>query len=148
MGLHSRNGNGHGTVTILPPPPPPPRTILGAGIAHRHLDARQRACLAADAYDQLAVLIPSITQLAIFFTVSVPYIRTALKLSPARRAAILAGQDATSFAGLMNPPKQMSLLGPVLPTTKMITDADLEQMIRAVGLERALAAAIVVEHNT
>jgi hypothetical protein len=144
MDHHSKNGNG-GAVTILPPTT---KVITGVSVAHRQLDARQLAVLAADVADRLATFIPSQQQLARIFGVSVPYIRAAQKLSPSRRAAILRGEDSTSFAELMNPPRQLSLAGPVIPDMKMIPDTVLENIIRVTGVERVLEIACAVENNT
>jgi hypothetical protein len=140
------NGNGAAIPSIT-------KTITGASLAHRRLDKRQRAILAADVFDGLVRFTPTQAQLAQAFGVSVPYIELARRLSPEKRAAILDGQDPVSFAALLNPPQRVcagcgvSLAGPVIPNMRVITDADLEQMIRAVGLERALAVAVQVEHN-
>jgi hypothetical protein len=142
--MHSYTNGRPAAATLLPPIPT--RTIVGAGLANRHLDKRQRACLAADVIDGVVTFIPSQQQLAHIFGVSVPYIELARKLPIGKRTAILRGFDPVSFAELMNPPRQLSLAGPVIPNMKVITDSDLEQMIRAVGLERALAAAVAVEH--
>jgi hypothetical protein len=111
MDHRSKNGNG-GAVTILPPT----TTIIGAGLAHRHLDARQKAVLVASILAGETTFSPSMKQLASCFNVSATYIAIAQKLSPGKRAAILRGLDPVSFAELMNPPRQLSLRGPELPT--------------------------------
>ena len=130
--------NGSGT-TILPPI----TTIVGRGLAHRHLDARQRAVLVANVLDGLAVFTPSQKQLAAIFGVSVTYIMAAQRLSPGRRAAVLRGWDTTSFAELVNPPRQLTLPA---PNCASITNSYLETVIRAAGVERVLEAAVAVEH--
>jgi hypothetical protein len=122
--------------------------ITGVRLVHRRLSKAQRAVLAADVIDGLARYVPTNQQVCADFGVSQPYVDIARKLTPGRRKAILQGEDKTSFATLMNPPRQLSLAGPVIPNMRVITDADLEQMIRAVGFERALAVAVQVEHNT
>ena len=111
--MHSYTNGGPAAATLLPPTPT--RTIVGAGLAHRHLDKRQRACLAADVIDGVVTFIPSQQQLAHIFGVSVPYIELARKLPIGKRTAILRGFDPVSFVELMNPPRQLSLRGPVLP---------------------------------
>jgi hypothetical protein len=35
----------------------------------------------------------------------------------------------------------------VIPSVKVITDADLENLIRSAGIERVLTAAVAVEHT-
>jgi hypothetical protein len=139
---HAKNGNG-GAVTILPPTT---KVIRGVSLAHRELDAPQLAVLAADVADRLVTFIPSQQQLARLFGVSVPYIRAAQRLSPSQRAAILRGLDPVSFTDLVNPPR-LSLAGPMIPDLKVIPDIVLENLARAVGVDRLLAAAIAVEHN-
>jgi hypothetical protein len=138
--------NGGAAATLLPPIPT--RTIVGASLAHRQLDARQRAVLAADVLDGVVTFTPTQAQIALICGVSVPYIMVARKLSPGKRAAILRGWDPTSFAELMNPPRQLSLAGPAIPDMRVITDIDLEHVARVVGVERMLAAAVAVEHTT
>jgi hypothetical protein len=145
MVYHSTNGNG-GAATILPPTIN--KVITGAGLANRRLDKRQRACLVADVIDGVVTFIPSQQQLAHIFGVSVPYIELARKLPIGKRTAILRGFDPVSFTDLMNPPRQLSLRGPVIPDLKVIPDTVLENLARAVGVDRLLAAAIAVEHNT
>jgi len=130
-------------ATLLPPIPT--QTIVGAGLANRHLDKRQRACLAADVIDGVTTLTPSQKQLADLFNVSVRYVQLARNLSPGKRAAILRGFDSLPFAELMNPPRQLSLAGPVIPDMKVIPDIVLENLARAVGPERMLAAACAAE---
>jgi hypothetical protein len=140
-------GNGRGTATVLPPT----KTIVGRGLAHRHLDARQRACLAADVLDGAVQLDPSQKQLAEIFGISAPYIQVARKLSPGKRAAILRGWDPTSFADLVNPSRQLQpQLRLRAPDAKAngkssISDTEIENMIKAVGIERTLEVAAQVE---
>jgi hypothetical protein len=127
--------------------------ITGASLVHRQLDARQKACLVADVLDGMVTFTPSAKQLADIFDVSVPYINVARRLSAGKRTAILRGRDPVSFTGLMNPPpRQLSLMGPVIPDMRMtdttkITNSYLETVIRAVGVDRALEAAIAAERN-
>jgi hypothetical protein len=140
MGLHSRNGNGHGTVTIFPPPR---RTIASRGLALRKLTKVQRACLAADVIDGLTALVPSQKLVHAAFGVSQPYVDTMRKLSPENRAAILAGEDTTSFVDLVvKPPRQFCQAMPEIP------DITLMNIARAVGVERMLDAAAAVENHT
>jgi hypothetical protein len=144
MGHPPTNGNGS-AATILPPTK---TVITGVSLVHRRLTKAQRAVLAANVIDGLARYVPTNQRVYADFGMSQPYVDIARRLTPQRREAILRGWDQTSFAELMNPPRQLSLAGPLTPNMKVVTDADLEQMIRAVGLERALAVACTVEHNT
>jgi hypothetical protein len=80
--------------------------VNGRAVAHQKLDARQRACLGAQVLFGEKQLAPSVRQLAALFGVSAPYLMIALGLSPAKRAAIASGEDATSFAVLAERLKQ------------------------------------------
>jgi hypothetical protein len=135
----SSYSNGHPAATILPPAI---KVITGASLVHRRLDKRQRAIMAADILDGQVTFTPSMKQLAELFGVNVVYITIARGLSPGKRVAILRGWDSTSFADLVRP-RQLKL-----PMCASITNQQLEHVIRAVGVERALAAAIAVEHCT
>jgi hypothetical protein len=103
--------------------------LSGRGLPYRRFDARQRACLAANAHDEL-IIKPSIHWLARAFQVSRMYIALALKLSPERRQAIIEGRDTTSF---------ITLLKANIPDTELIT------FVRTIGVSRVLDAAVVVE---
>jgi hypothetical protein len=144
--MHSySNGNG---AAILPAIDT--QVITGRGLAHRELDARQRAALVADVLEGAAVFVPSQAQLAAIFNVSIPYIAVARRLTPGERAAIVRGWNPVSFTKLMNPPRQLSLAGPVIPTMKIsdtteITDIALEGLARIVGPDRMLNAAAAAE---
>jgi hypothetical protein len=148
MAHHSTNGNGGNGYTPLTPPTTTTKVIRGVSLAHRELDAPQLAVLAADVADRLATFLPSQQQLARLFNVSAPYIRAAQKLSPSQRAAILQGLDPVSFTDLVNPPRQLSLRGPVIPDLKVLPDIVIENMIRAAGTERVLEIACAVENHT
>ena len=139
--MHSYISGGPQAATLLPPIPT--RTIVGAGLANRQLDKRQRACLVADVLDGLVTFVPSVGQLANVFGVSVPYINAARKLSLGKRAAILKGWDPTSFADLVHPQQRQLLV----PNCASITNLQLEHVIRAVGVDRALEAAVAVERT-
>jgi hypothetical protein len=141
MALHSRNGNG-GAVFL----PPTPQVLTGQSLVHRRLDKRQRAVLAADVSDGLVRFVPSQKQLADILGVSIPYIELARRLSPDKRAAIVQGRDSTSFAELLRPQRQLRLKLPT-PNCASITNLQLEHVIRAVGVERVLEAAVAVEHT-
>jgi hypothetical protein len=141
MYQYSKNGNS-GAVTILPPT----KTLVGRGLAHRHLDARQRACLAADVLDGTATFTPSAKQIADILNVSAPYVRAARRLPSNKRAAILRGWDSASFVGLVNPARQLRLKL-VAPNCASITNSYLETVIRAAGVDRVLEAAVAVEHT-
>jgi hypothetical protein len=142
MQMHSYNG-GNGTATLLPIPT---QTVVGAGLAHRHLDARQKACLVANVLDGLAQFVPSQQQLARLLNVSVPYIQAARGLTPGRRAAILRGWDLTSFADLVRPQRQLRLKLPA-PNCASITNLQLQHVVRTAGVERVLEAAVAVERT-
>jgi len=94
--MHSYISGGPQAATLLPPTTT--QTITGASLAHRQLNKRQRAVLAADMLDGLVTFSPSQTQLANLLGVSIPYINVARKLSAGKRAAILKGWDPVSFA--------------------------------------------------
>jgi hypothetical protein len=140
MDQYSKNGNGR-AVTILPSTP---RVLRGASLVHRELNKTQLAVLGANITDGLTRYVQTNQEVAASLGVSQTYINAARRLPPERREAILKGWDTATIAELMNPPHQVSLRGPVIPDMK-VSDVDLEQMIRAVGLERALAAAVAVE---
>jgi hypothetical protein len=74
--------------------------ISGASLAHSKLDARQRACRAAQADHNEIHHTPTLRQRTAEFGVSVPYLQIARRLSPELREAIASGQDQTSFAEL------------------------------------------------
>jgi hypothetical protein len=78
---------------------------MGKSLAHRKLDKRQRACLAANLADGLAEFRPTIIQAAMLLGVSAAYVAQARQLTPAKRTAILDGRDSTSFGTLLSPPK-------------------------------------------
>jgi hypothetical protein len=92
---------------------------LGRSVAHRKLDKRQRACLAANLADGLATLQPTIVQAAMLLGVSPAYVAQAQCLTPERRAAILSGSDATSFHALLDAPKRLALPAPVSNTPNL-----------------------------
>jgi hypothetical protein len=79
-------------------------------------------------------------QLAGHFGVSIPYINLARQFSPAKRKAIIAGEDPTNFSTLLNGPKTPL----ALPARKRVSDAELEAIISRAGLERTLNAAAAV----
>jgi hypothetical protein len=135
--------NGSGTAIL---PPITTRTITGASLSHRQLDARQKAVLAADVLNGTVAFSPSQKQLADLLGVSVTYIVAARKLSPSKRTAILKGWDPTSFADLVHSQRQMRLKL-LAPNCASITNLQLEHVIRAVGVERALEAAVQVERT-
>jgi hypothetical protein len=131
--------NGHSAATIFPPTT---AVLTGASLAHRRLDKRQRAVLAADIFDGQRYL-PSKKELVHLFGVSLPYIEIALRLTPDLRRAILNGRSTVSFVDLARSPRQLKL-----PMCASITNQQLEHVIRIAGVERALAAACAVENNT
>jgi hypothetical protein len=80
--------------------------LSGQSLVHRDLDKRQLACVAADVRDGLAIIQPTTRQLSTILGVSVTYVQVAEKLSPEKRAAIIARRDSTSFSELLNPPER------------------------------------------
>ena len=136
----SSYSNGHGTAIL---PPTTQKVITGASIVHRQLDKRQRAILAADVLDGMVTFSPSQTQLANLLGVSAPYIIAARRLSAGKRAAILRGWDPTSFTDLVRPQQRQLLVS----NCASITNLQLEHVIRAVGVDRALEAAVAVERT-
>jgi hypothetical protein len=135
--------NGNGSATTAAPP-----VVTGASLVHRHLDKRQKAVLAANVVDGLARFVPTNRQIADIFGVSVAYIDVARRLSPSKRNAILGGRDSTSFVSLLNGRRQPVLLVPrSVSNGREQVDPVLIDMIRAVGVERILDAAVVVEHT-
>lgn len=114
--------------------------ISGRGLSHRHLDARQKACWAVEVRTKRASIELSLKQLAAILDVSVTYIAAAEKLSAEMRAAIIAGHDKTSFAPLLNPPPL------ALPAPKpTVSDPEVIDFVRSVGIARVIEAACAVE---
>jgi hypothetical protein len=107
----------------------------------RHFDKRQIACAAANVHIALASFKPSLRWLSFLFGVCEPYIALAIKLSPERRQAIIAGRDQTSFVTLLKAPERQL----TLPKPEAISDAQLVDFVRAVGSNRVLNAAVAVE---
>jgi hypothetical protein len=116
------------------------QVISGRALAHRRLNARQRAVIAAQLLEQEVVIDLSVRQVAQLLGVSVPYILAARQLSSATREAIVNGGDLMSFASLL-PPNSKLLALPKLP----VTDLELADIVRNVGIERVLAIACQVE---
>src|SRR5262245_24792982 len=116
-----------------------PRVVSGRGITHRRLDKRQRAVLAADIFDGLAVLQPSARQLARQLGVNEGYVRLARDLTPEKRKAILSGRDSTSFRRLLNPlTARRALPAPTLKPA--MTDEHLVALAQQLGADRWLSA--------
>jgi hypothetical protein len=114
--------------------------LNGRGLGNRRLDKRQRAVLAADIIDGVVTLQLSAQQVAQVLDVSVSYVALAQRLSPEKRKAILAGRDSMP---LLAPPARRL----ALPAPTDIDDATLVEVIRTVGIDRTLAAAVEVEHS-
>jgi hypothetical protein len=116
-----------------------PRVISGKSLVHRHLNARQRAAIAADILTGRIILQPSARQLASLLGVCPAYVRLAQQLSSEERQAIASGTDATRFAVLFKSRH-------ALPAPKpAVSDAQLAAAIRAAGIERTLEVAASVE---
>jgi hypothetical protein len=135
--------NGTGTVN-----PESTRTIVtGASLAHRQLDKRQLAVLAADILDGRIWLQPSQKQLAALLSVSGSYIGIARSLSPAMREAIMDGRDGTPFRTL-TPTRQLPLPGFKTVTGHgVVEDRELVQLAHSVGADRMLLAAVKAEQG-
>jgi hypothetical protein len=118
------------------------QVISGRALAHRRLNARKRAAIAAQILEQDVVIDWSASQLSQLMGVSLPYIQAARQLSPAKREAIVNGEDLTSFTTLL-PRASKSLALPKLP----VTDLELADIVRSVGIERVLAVACQVENQ-
>jgi hypothetical protein len=124
--------------------------VTGAGLANRKLDKRQRAVLAAGVLDGSVRFEPSLTQLAALFGVSTTYIMLATKLAKHQRLAIMRGWDSRSFAELIErrPARLSTTITPVITNDtppESISDGELQHLIRSVGIERVLDAAVQVE---
>jgi hypothetical protein len=117
-------------------------TIKGSGVGSRHASKRRRAALAASIIEGDAVFMPSVRQVSTLFNVCVPYINIARLLSPAQRKAIVDGTETGIFTIRLNPPEEAPL---ALSAPKSISDEELVAIIGAVGIDRALTAAAVVE---
>jgi hypothetical protein len=126
--------NGNGSTTAGP------RVLNGRGLGNRRLDKRQRAVLAADIIDGVVTLQLSAQQAAQVLDVSVSYVALAQRLSPEKRKAILAGGIPCRCS--LHPARRLAL-----PAPTDIDDATLVEVIRTVGIDRALAAAVEVEHS-
>jgi hypothetical protein len=109
----------------------------------RHLDARQRGCVGANILAQPGPFKPPASLLAAILRVSPRYIAIANAMSQAKRNAIIAGYDKSSFVPLLNAPKApLALPAPVKP---MINDVEIIDYVRRVGIGRVLDAAVAVE---
>jgi hypothetical protein len=125
--------NGHGATAVS--------VVKGAGVGNRHANKRQLAALAATILAGDANFKLSKCQLAQILGVSIAYIGIAQQLSAVRRDAIIAGEDSINFTTLLKGPKTPL----ALPAPKLVTDKALEDIIRSVGIDRALTAAAAVE---
>jgi hypothetical protein len=76
----------------------PPRIISGRALAHRKLDARQKAAIAAEILNGEAAIRLTARQLATLLGVNLSYVAIAAQLTPGKREAIAKGKDETSFA--------------------------------------------------
>ena len=75
-----------------------PRIISGRALAHRKLDARQKAAIAAEILNGEAAISLTARQLATLLGVNLNYVAIAAQLSPHKREAIARGTDETAFA--------------------------------------------------
>jgi hypothetical protein len=104
------------------------------GRALRFLDARQRACLAANILDEPGPFKPTITQLVTMLKLTVAYVAIAREMTAFQRAAIMDGSDTTSFSLIK---KQKKAAG--------IDDRKLLAIVRTAGVDRVLNAACAIE---
>jgi hypothetical protein len=116
------------------------RVISGRSLVHRHLDACQKAAIAAEILVEEVAIKLSMAQLAQLVGVSIPYIRAARQLSPEIRQAIAAGETTMSFAFLLKPSTKP------LTLAKPVTNMQLADIICHAGLDRTLEVACQVEH--
>lgn len=115
------------------------RVVKGHSLVHCKLDARQRAAIAAQILEGDVAIRLSTRQLAQLVGVSVPYVAAAKQLSPAKRQAIASGRDSMSFAALLKPPTKP------LALPKPVSDTQLVDIIKGVGIDRVLTIACEVE---
>ena len=131
------------------------RVLSGRSLVHRKLDARQLACVAANAAEGQTRIDWSVAQLVAALKVSRHYIDLARTLPVERRQAIIDGRDHTSFAAMLKAPEpQLEQLELAFPAPKhsdngngksIIDDATLIAVVRNCGIERTLQAAMAVE---
>jgi|SRR5215470_16943640 len=125
MPLLSQNGNGGATLI-----PPTAKVIVGRALAHRHLNKRQRACLAADILDGWTRIVPTQRQVADMCGVSLSYVRYALALPPDVRVPANVRPRHVLTKKVVN---------------LSVTDSELVAAIRKIGVDRVLTAACVAE---
>jgi len=116
------------------------RRLSGAALAQiaRRKTAVERAILGAELVEGSVQLEPPTAKAAgTLVNVSYGYIRAALKLSPEQRAAVLAGERP-----LIEERHRSAPIEPVY-FDKIVAD-----VIRSIGIDRALAAVIQVEAET
>jgi hypothetical protein len=128
--MTSMNGNGSATAVR--------RVLSGRGLAHRHLNKRQRGVLGADLADGVVTIQLTARQAAHLLGVSVNYIALAQQFTPEKRAAILSGKDSTSFVTLLNPSaRRLALPAPsVVVNWDKANDDALLANVRAAGITR------------
>jgi hypothetical protein len=140
--MHSIIANGAGAAS-----PATTRAIItGASMAHRDLDKREVACIAADILDGSVWYQPTQAQLSAWLHVSLPYIAIARSLSPQKRTEILSGTDQTPFTALMAP-RQLPLPGFKTVNGDAGVNNALAALARIVGSERMLEAAVAAESH-
>jgi hypothetical protein len=118
----------------------PTRTISGRSLVHQHLNARQKAAIAADILDGADDVKPTAVQISRMVGVSVSYIAIARKWTAAKRAAIRNGAKFPKPAPLLK----------IVPTAPVVisipvSDAEVDAMIREAGVDRILARACEIE---
>jgi hypothetical protein len=115
--------------------------VNGRGLRHRKADAKQRAVFAAAWLLGELHVTPSQALALQIFGPSRPYLRLALLLSAAERAAIIRGKDSAAFRALIA--SEVKPLG--RPKPAEVDDAALRELVRIAGVDRVLDAAAAVE---
>jgi hypothetical protein len=115
-----------------------PRTITGRDLAHKKRTPTQRALLAADlASGRVIVTGLTLRQATMLTGASPSYASVAARLDGNERIAVARG-----WRRLL--PYSTK---PAMPTPKpaLVNDAELIELVRSVGIDRTLAAAVAVE---
>jgi hypothetical protein len=118
-----------------------PRTITGQNLARKKRTPTERGLLAADLAAGRVVVSDLTLRQAVMLTGASPsYASAAAALDDRERSAVARG-----WRRLIPYIAKQAL--PVPAPTIAITDRDLESVIRVVGIDRMLEAAVAVEHH-
>jgi len=129
------NTYANGSTTSIP-------TITGASLAHRNLTPSQLAVLAAEIADGFIRFEPTLGQIATMLGVSPGYMAQARKLTQLQRESVFKGWRSIGELLECIPP---ALPKPVVVDLASLTNMQLENVVRAVGIDRILNAASVVD---